>query len=86
MKENAETPEGLARIWRYELLPLLEEHYFGRLTREDVRERFGLEALDRTVARAHSNRHGGPAGLNVPPDASADLGAEVAQADSEPEA
>lgn len=45
MKSDAATPDGLKRIWRYEILPLLEEHYYGRLTRDEVHARFGLDAL-----------------------------------------
>ena len=52
MKPEAETPEGLERIWRYDLLPLLEEHYHGRLGRAEVHERFGLEALRRQIGRS----------------------------------
>ena len=52
MKEHAETDIGLERIWRYELLPLLEEHYFGRLSREQVHERFGLAAIRKKAARS----------------------------------
>lgn len=47
MKPHAETDEGLEEIWKYELLPLLEEQYFGRLKRDQVRERFGLAAMRR---------------------------------------
>lgn len=49
MKPEAETTEGLARIWKYDLLPLLEEHYYGRLTRAEVHQRFGLDTLLRSV-------------------------------------
>lgn len=45
MKPHAETDEGLEEIWKYELLPLLEEQYFGRLKRAQVREKFGLAAM-----------------------------------------
>jgi 5-methylcytosine-specific restriction protein B len=47
MKPHAETDEGLEEIWKYELLPLLEEQYFGRLKRDQVREKFGLTAMRR---------------------------------------
>lgn len=47
MKEHAETDQGLAEIWKYELLPLLEEHYFGQMSREKIREKFGLAAIRR---------------------------------------
>jgi 5-methylcytosine-specific restriction protein B len=45
MKPAAQTPAGLRRIWKYELMPLLEEHYHGQLTRAQLEERFGLDRL-----------------------------------------
>ncbi|WP_207346388.1 hypothetical protein [Arthrobacter sp. E3] len=45
MKAHAESDQGLADIWKYELLPLLEEQYFGRLNRDKVHEKFGLPAM-----------------------------------------
>ncbi|MHA7275212.1 McrB family protein [Arthrobacter sp. Hz1] len=50
MKSHAETDQGLEEIWKYELLPLLEEQYYGRLTRDKVREKFGLKAMLRKSA------------------------------------
>jgi 5-methylcytosine-specific restriction protein B len=50
MKPDAEHGDGLHRVWEYSILPLLEEHYYGRLTRRDVRERFGLDGLRRKTA------------------------------------
>lgn len=47
MKPHAESDQGLEEIWKYELLPLLEEQYFGRLNREKVREKFGLAVMRR---------------------------------------
>lgn len=52
MKPEAGEPGGLERIWRYDLLPLLEEHYYGRLSRAEVHERFGLDSLRRKIGRA----------------------------------
>src|SRR5690606_36302005 len=45
MRSAAATEEGLRRIWRFDILPLLEEHYYGRLNRAAVHARFGLDAL-----------------------------------------
>ena len=45
MRAEAGTEAGLERVWRHDILPLLEEHYYGRLTREQLRARFGLAAL-----------------------------------------
>ena len=58
MKPHAETDEGLEEIWKYELLPLLEEQYFGRLKRDQVREKFGLAAMRRKAASAAQRRGG----------------------------
>ena len=51
MKPDAERAGGLARVWRYSILPLLEEHYYGRMTREQVHAMFALDAIR---ARAES--------------------------------
>lgn len=50
MKSHAETDQGLEEIWKYELLPLLEEQYYGRLNRDKVREKFGLQSMLRKSA------------------------------------
>ncbi len=50
MREEAASPEGLARIWKYDIMPLLEEHYYGRLTRDQIHHKFGLDALRRSLA------------------------------------
>jgi len=50
MTPDAEAEGGLDRVWEYSILPLLEEHYYGRLTRPQVRERFGLAAIRRAIA------------------------------------
>ncbi|WP_052207537.1 McrB family protein [Sinomonas humi] len=47
MKRDADSEDGLSRIWKYELLPLLEEHYYGRLERAQVHAQFGLEGIRR---------------------------------------
>ncbi|MBA4100877.1 MAG: AAA family ATPase, partial [Arthrobacter sp.] len=51
MKPAAQNPAGLRRIWKYELMPLLEEHYHGQLTRAQLQERFGLDQLLERLAR-----------------------------------
>jgi hypothetical protein len=49
MRDEAETEEGLARIWKYDIMPLLEEHYYGRLSRKDIHKRFNLAAIRQVV-------------------------------------
>ena len=51
MKPEAANPTGLARIWKYDLLPLLEEHYYGRMSRPEVHDRFGLPTLRHNLAQ-----------------------------------
>jgi len=50
MRAEASTDEGLARIWKYDLMPLLEEQYYGRLSRDEIHKRFGLDAIRLIVA------------------------------------
>jgi 5-methylcytosine-specific restriction protein B len=50
MRSSADTPEGLERVWRHDLLPLLEEHYYGRYSRAQVHQRFGLAEIRRRLA------------------------------------
>jgi 5-methylcytosine-specific restriction protein B len=45
MGPSARTESGLARIWEHDILPLLDEHYYGRYSRTEIRSRFGLAAL-----------------------------------------
>lgn len=45
MGPSARTEAGLARIWEHDILPLLDEHYYGRYSRTEIRDRFGLAAL-----------------------------------------
>jgi 5-methylcytosine-specific restriction enzyme B len=49
MKSDADRDGGLALVWEYSILPLLEEHYYGRLTRSQVHARFGLDAIRRVA-------------------------------------
>jgi len=67
MRPEAETWQGLARIWRYDILPLLEEHYYGRLTRAELHQRFGLEVLRQGLqAAAGAETAGADDGASVP--------------------
>lgn len=43
MRDSAATGTGLERIWRTQILPLLEEHHYGDGT--DVPARYGLDVL-----------------------------------------
>ncbi|MEZ3161687.1 AAA family ATPase [Microbacterium sp. BWT-B31] len=52
MKSSARDPVGLERIWKYDILPLLDDHFYGVQTPEQVRAQFGLTALLAKVERA----------------------------------
>ncbi|MFH8249482.1 McrB family protein [Microbacterium sp. B2969] len=45
MKESARHDSGLERIWKYDILPLLDDHFYGMQTPEQVRAQFGLDPL-----------------------------------------
>lgn len=61
MRPEAATDQGLADIWRYDILPLLEEQLYGTMTLTDVSARLGLDAL----------RRGLPTASTLPADAGA---------------
>ncbi|PPH67292.1 restriction endonuclease [Rathayibacter sp. AY1D7] len=52
MKNSARDYIGLERIWKYDILPLLDDHFYGVQTPEQVRAQFGLAALLAKVDRA----------------------------------
>lgn len=49
MREQAATDEGLERIWKYDLLPLLEEHFYGIHSPAEVAERFSYRRISRQL-------------------------------------
>jgi predicted Mrr-cat superfamily restriction endonuclease len=53
MRSEAETDDGLARVWKYDIMPLLEEQYYGRLSRDQIHARFGLAAI-RSAAKGET--------------------------------
>jgi 5-methylcytosine-specific restriction protein B len=52
MRAEIRTDADIDRVWRYDILPLIEEHYYGQMDRSTVRATFGVEALRRAVAGA----------------------------------
>ena len=42
-------PDGLERVWQYEIMPLLEDLFYGQ---RDLAEAYGLESLRKAVAPA----------------------------------
>jgi 5-methylcytosine-specific restriction protein B len=56
MTPDAEHEGGLDRVWEHSILPLLEEHYYGRLSRPQVRERFGLATLRNKLTAAPASQ------------------------------
>jgi 5-methylcytosine-specific restriction enzyme B len=60
MRPEADAEEGLERIWRHDILPLLEEHYYGRLTRGQIAATFSLDVLRRRLVPAEIDSEGEP--------------------------
>jgi 5-methylcytosine-specific restriction protein B len=44
-----ERADGLDRVWRYQITPLLEDLFYGQ---DDLAERYGLDGLRQAVAGA----------------------------------
>ncbi|MHB1874000.1 MAG: McrB family protein [Streptosporangiaceae bacterium] len=81
MRPEAETPGGLERIWRHDLLPLLEEHYYGRYSRSEIIRRFGLEAIRRSAATSGA---ADAARTSTERSEAADSDSSLAEADASP--
>ena len=52
MNEDVKSQTGLERIWKYSIMPLLEEHFYGQ---KGATDQFELKALQTQVRRANSN-------------------------------
>jgi hypothetical protein len=49
MNDDVATQGGLERIWKYSILPLLVEHFYGQ---QGVTDRFDLVQLQKAIRRA----------------------------------
>jgi hypothetical protein len=52
MRSAVHAPGGFERAWATAILPLLEEHHYGELTTEQVRDRYGLSTIAARVDAA----------------------------------
>jgi 5-methylcytosine-specific restriction enzyme B len=50
-------PDGLEQVWQYQILPLLEDLFYGQ---HDLVERYGLASLRKTVAADNASTLGDP--------------------------
>ncbi|MDR0284634.1 MAG: AAA family ATPase [Propionibacteriaceae bacterium] len=56
MRPEAATEAGLSRVWRYDILPLLEEQLYGTHARDQVHANFGLDAIRKVLAAKRQQR------------------------------
>jgi len=54
MRESVHQPGGLERVWRTSILPLLEEQYYGELSRDEVHRRFSLNFIESKITNQSS--------------------------------
>ena len=59
MRSEIRSDADIDRVWRYDILPLLEEHYYGQLDRTMIRERFGIAAMRKAIASLAGGNAGG---------------------------
>jgi 5-methylcytosine-specific restriction enzyme B len=48
-REIYQRPEGLDRVWRYDIMPLLEDLFYGQ---RDLAEHYGLASLRKAIGTA----------------------------------
>jgi 5-methylcytosine-specific restriction protein B len=63
MRDWLADPGELELVWRYDILPLLHEHFYGMKSPEAVDEEFGIGSLRRRIARRTGETRGGEADL-----------------------
>lgn len=51
MRDGLDAPGALDLVWRYDILPLLHEHFYGSKSPEVIDQEFGLAALRRRIAQ-----------------------------------
>ena len=56
MTDRIDDDAELERVWKYGIMPLLAEHFYGQ---RDVEERFGLAAIKRSLERTLEGNDGG---------------------------
>jgi len=73
MRPEIQSEADIDLVWRYDILPLLEEHYYGQMDRHTLRQEFGLTALKAALAST-GKASGGEAGEPIasPGEAGAD--------------
>lgn len=49
MRPGVQSVRGIDRVWRTQILPLLEERYYGELDHDEIADRFGVAALRRKL-------------------------------------
>ncbi len=49
MRPEIKTPADIDQVWRYDIMPLLEEHYYGQKDRDGIRAEFGVAVLRSTL-------------------------------------
>ncbi len=51
MRPEIQQDPDIDLVWRYDILPLLDEHFYGERDREAIRSTFGLAALRKALAK-----------------------------------
>ena len=55
MRPDIDRPGGLDLVWRFDILPLLEEHFYGHRDRDEIRKSYGLTGLRARMAKQQSH-------------------------------
>jgi hypothetical protein len=59
MRRRFASDADIDRVWRYDILPLLEEHYYGQLDRQEIRSTYGVEQVRRAALKKVAAAAGG---------------------------
>ena len=51
MRPEISTDGDIDLVWRYDILPLLEEHYYGQMDRQEIRSTYGVEQVRKAALK-----------------------------------
>jgi len=71
MRPEIQSEADIDLVWRYDIMPLLEEHYYGQMDRRRLREEFGLTALRAALSSSRKASGGEAAGESIAPSGEA---------------
>ncbi len=84
MRSEITSDVDIDLVWRYDILPLLEEHYYGQMDRQEIRSTYGVEQVRKAaLKRVAAAVAGGEAGSQGAGPGDGETSVDAGEDDSE---